>query len=89
MYVCLPTCPTDCLTDCLPDYLTDWLTVSLSSRCTAEGNRIFRCQGGASTAPPPPQTLPPPLQTPHPPPNASLDLTQSPHIEATQRAGQG
>ena len=31
--VCLPACPTDCL--------TDWLTVSLSSRCTAEGNRIW------------------------------------------------
>ena len=30
-----------CLPACLPDNLTDWLTVSLSSRFTAEGNRIF------------------------------------------------
>ena len=40
--VCLPACLTDCLTDSLPDLLTDWLTISLSSRCTAEGNRIWR-----------------------------------------------
>ena len=40
--VCLPACPSDCVIDCLPDYLTDWLTVSLSSRCTAEGNRILK-----------------------------------------------
>ena len=31
----------DCLPDCLPaGSETDWLTVNLSSRCTAEGNRI-------------------------------------------------
>ena len=39
--VCLIVCPIDCLTDCLCDSLTDWLTVSVSSRCLAEGNRIF------------------------------------------------
>ena len=32
------------LSDCLlAGSGTDWLTVNLSSRCTAEGNRIFRC----------------------------------------------
>ena len=32
------------LSDCLlASSGTDWLTVNLSSRCTAEGNRIFRC----------------------------------------------
>ena len=32
------------LTDCLlAGSGTDWLTVNLSSRCTAEGNRIFFC----------------------------------------------
>ena len=30
-----------CLTDCWPGYGTDWLTINLSSRCTAEDNRIF------------------------------------------------
>ena len=30
-----------CLTDCWPSSGTEWLTVNLSSRCTAEGNRIF------------------------------------------------
>ena len=30
-----------CLTDCWPGSGTDWLTVNLSSRCTAEGNRIY------------------------------------------------
>ena len=30
-----------CLTDCWPGSGTAWLTVNLSSRCTAEGNRIF------------------------------------------------
>ena len=30
-----------CLTDCWPGLGTDWLTVNLSSRCTAEGNRIY------------------------------------------------
>ena len=29
-----------CLTDCWPGSGTDWLTANLSSRCTAEGNRI-------------------------------------------------
>ena len=29
-----------CLTDCWPGSGTGWLTVNLSSRCTAEGNRI-------------------------------------------------
>ena len=29
-----------CLTDCWPGAGTEWLTVNLSSRCTAEGNRI-------------------------------------------------
>ena len=38
---CLPVCLPACPTDCLPDYLTDWLTVRLSSRCTAEDNRIL------------------------------------------------
>ena len=30
-----------CLTDCWPGAGTEWLTVNLSSRCTAEGNRII------------------------------------------------
>ena len=36
-----PACLTNCVTDSLPDYMTDWVTASLSSRCLAEGNRIF------------------------------------------------
>ena len=43
--VCLPACPTHYVTECLPDKLTYWLTVSLSSRCTAEGNRITSKRG--------------------------------------------
>ena len=53
-----------CLTDCWSGSGTDWLTVSLSSRCTAEGNRIssapLTTQGLLRGGPPHSPPLPPP-----------------------------